>query len=84
MSAKPIIGEMRSESITDLTCGQAMAWDIGVLAMIACPIPIRRSRLRTKPASVIDRQAKNAAPSMTTAIAAAIRSGLIVKPIPIR
>ena len=48
--------------------GMVMAW----------PMPISRSRLRTSPASDIDRQAKNAEPSITTAIAPRMRNGFTV------
>ena len=34
--------------------------------MMACPMPISRSRVSTMPAIVIDRQQKNAEPSSTT------------------
>lgn len=46
--------------------------------VMACPIPISRSRLRARPAIDIDRQEKNAEPSTTTQAAASSFSGLPV------
>jgi hypothetical protein len=45
--------------------GMVMAW----------PIPMSRSRVRTSPAMVIDSEAKNDEPSITAAIAPSRRSG---------
>src|SRR5215472_11216484 len=50
--------------------------------VIACPMPISRSRLSTRPAMVTDRQAKNAAPSTTITATPASLSGLAVSSTP--
>jgi len=50
--------------------------------MMAWPMPIIRSRLRTSPAIVMDRQQKNAAPSTSTTAAPTSLSGFAVRPTP--
>src|SRR5664280_1863789 len=52
--------------------------------VIACPMPISRSRLSTSPAMVIDRQEKKAAPRTTTPTVASSLSGLTVSVAPSR
>ena len=57
-----------------MACNQPGMTDTGYSAleaknsgiMIAWPMPIIRSRLSTRPAIVMDRQQKNAAPTMST------------------
>ena len=50
--------------------------------VIACPMPISRSRLSATPAIDLDRQEKNAEPSTTTTAVASSFSGLWVSATP--